>query len=160
MNEELSASEVEALKARFRAADCTVTDLDGTSFEIVGREFPVCTHVYANPYYVQLGTFIFANPRGFLPGRKSKIHQYLSQINRNAKLVKFTLEADKPDAERGGWPIMASAKLVTGIAGGDYNATALKNLVMLWFQDIAELVASPGNCELRTMIKEGQAHDP
>jgi hypothetical protein len=102
MNEELEASEVEALKSRFRAVGCAVTDLDGTSFEIVGREFALRTHVFANPYYVQLGTFIFASPQGFLPGRKSKIHEYLSRINSNAKLVKFTLEGDKPDADRGG----------------------------------------------------------
>ena len=159
MNDELDTSEVEVLKSRFRAAGCTVTDLDGTSFEIVGSEFPVRTHVSANPYYVQLGTFIFASPHGFLPGRKSKIHAYLSHINRTAKLVKFTLEGEKPEAERGGWPIMASVKLVTGVAGGDYDASALKNLVLLWFQDIAELIASPGDFELHAMMKEGQSND-
>jgi hypothetical protein len=156
MNDELDASKVEALKSRFRAAGCSVTDLEGTSFEIVSSEFPVRTHVFANPYYVQLGTFIFANPGGFLPGRKSKIHDYLSQINRNAKLAKFTLEGDRPDAQRGGWPIMASVKLVTGVAGGDYDAAALKNLLMLWLQDIAELISSPGDCELHTMVKGEQ----
>ena len=153
MSDELATSEVEALKSRFRATGCAVTDLDGTSFEIVGREFPLRTHVFANPYYVQLGTFIFASPQGFLPGRKSKICEYLSRINSNAKLVKFTLEGDKPDADRGGWPIMASVKLVTGVAGGNYDAAALKNLVMLWWQDIAELVASPGDFELHVMMK-------
>ena len=159
MKDELEASEVEVLKSRFRDAGCTVTDLDGASFEIVGREFALRTHVFANPYYVQLGTFIFATPSGFLPGRKSKIHEYLSRINSNAKLVKFTLEGDKPDADRGGWPVMASVKLVRGVAGGDYDAAALKNLVMLWWQDIAELVASPGDFKQHVMMKEGDADD-
>ena len=54
---------------------------------------------------------------------------------------------------------MASVKLVTGVAGGDYDAAALKNLVMLWWQDIAELIASPGDCELRVMMKEGESDD-
>jgi hypothetical protein len=159
MKDELKASEVETLKSRFRDAGCTVTDLDGTSFEIVGREFALRTHVFANAYYVQLGTFIFASPQGFLPGRRSRILEYLSRINSNAKLVKFTLEGDRPDADRGGWPVMASVKLVTGVAGGDYDAAALKNLVMLWWQDIAELVASPGDCEVRVMMKEGESDD-
>ncbi len=159
MKDELEPSEIETLKSRFRDAGCTITDLEGTSFEIIGREFALRTHVFANPYYVQLGTFIFVSPQGFLPGRRSMILEYLSRINSNAKLAKFTLEGDKPDAERGGWPVMASVKLVTGVAGGDYDAAALKNLVMLWWQDIAELVASPGACELRVMMKEGESDD-
>jgi hypothetical protein len=64
------------------------------------------------------------------------------------------MEADKPDAERGRWPIFASVKLVTGVAGGDYDAAALKNLVLLWLQDIAELGASPGDFELHMMMRE------
>jgi hypothetical protein len=159
MKDELEASEVETLKSRFRDAGCTVKNIDGTSFEIFGGEFALRTHVFANPFYVQLGTVIFASPHGFLPGRRRKILEYLSRINSNAKLVKFTLEGDRPDPDRGGWHVMASIKFVTGIAGGDYDAAALKNLIMLWWQDIAELVASPGDCELRLMIKDGESDD-
>jgi hypothetical protein len=159
MSDELSASEVQSLKERFRAAGCAVIDLDGATFEIVGSDFPLRTHVSVNPYYVQLGTYIFASPQGFLPGRKSKLHEYLSDINRNAKLAKFTLERDAPPTPKGVWPIFASVKLVTGVAGGDYDASALKNLVLLWFQDIAELIASPGGFELHTMVKEVQSND-
>jgi hypothetical protein len=159
MNDELAASEVEALKSRFRDAGCTVTDLDGTNFEIVGGEFAVRTHVFANPYYVQLGTFIFASPPGFSWRGKSRIQEYLCHINRDAKLVKFTLERDAPPTPRGVWPIFASVKLVTGVVGGDYDATALKNLVMLWWQDIAELIAFPGDFELHVMKQEGDSND-
>ncbi len=154
MSDELSPPEVETLKGRFRAAGCTVTDLDNATFEIIGNDFPLRTHVSVNPYYVQLATYIFATPRGFLPNRKSKLHEYLSDINRNAKLAKFTLERDAPPAPKGVWPIFASVKLVTGVAGGDYEADALKNLVLLWLQDIAELIASPGGFELHTMMHE------
>ncbi len=160
MSEELTPAEVEALKSRFRAAGCAVTDLDDTSFEIVSSEFPVRTHVFATAYYVQLGTFIFASARGFLPGRKRKVHEFLSRINCNAKLVKFTLEAEGRDGRRGGWPIFASVKLVTGVAGGDYDAAALKNLVMLWFQDIAELVESTSDFELHAMMQGGESEEP
>ena len=160
MSQKLSTSEVETLKSRFRAAGCEVTDLDDTTFEIVGRDFPVRTHVTVNPYYVQLATFIFGSPRGLLlPNRKSKIHAYLCDINRNAKLVKFTLEGDKPNPEKGGWPIFASVKLVTGVEGGNYTAEALNNLVLLWLQDIAELFASPGGFALRTLMRQKDPND-
>ncbi|HKQ39589.1 MAG TPA: hypothetical protein VJ063_16050 [Verrucomicrobiae bacterium] len=154
MSDELDACEVEALKSRFRAAGCRVTDIDGKSFEIVGSDFPVRTHVFPTAYYVQLATFIFAKPHGFLFRSKSKIHEYTSRINRTAKLVKFTLEGDRPNSERGGWPMMASVKLITGVAGGNYDPAALKNLLLLWFQDIAELIASPGNFELHAPMEE------
>jgi len=159
MSDELSTLAFEDLKERFRAAGCVVTDLDGATFEIVGSDLPLRTHVFANPYYVQLATYIFATPQGFLPGRKSKLHEYLSDINRNAKLAKFTLEHDAPETPKGVWPIFASVKLVTGVAGGDYHADALKNLVLLWLQDIAELIASPGDFELRTMTKGDESND-
>jgi hypothetical protein len=159
MNEEPGTSEIEGLKSRFRAAGYTVTGIDDLSFEIVGSDFPLQTHVSVNPYYLQLATFIFAAPQGFLPGRKSRIHEYLSTINTRAKLAKFTLETDRPDAPQGVWPIFASVKFVTGVAGGDYDADALENLVLLWLQDIAELVASPLGCELRTMMKQGRSDD-
>ena len=154
MSDELSTSEVETLKSRFRAAGCKVTDLDETSFEIVGSDFPLRTHVSVNPYYVQLATYIFASPQGFLPNRKSKVFEYLSDINRNAKLAKFTLEPDAPHTAKRVWPIFASVKLATGVSGRDYDADALKNLVLLWLQDIAELIASPGGFELQTMMRE------
>jgi hypothetical protein len=159
MSDRITAAELESLKSRFRAVDCTVTDLDDTSFEIVGSEFPIRTHVFVTPYYVQLGTFIDAAPQGFLPNRKGKIHAFLNTINVRAKLAKFTLETDKPDADSGGWPIFASTKFVTGVIGGDYDAAALKNLVMLWFQDVAELIASPCAFELRAMMQEGESGD-
>jgi hypothetical protein len=136
MSDELSTSEVETLKERFRAAGCTITDLDG-----------------------QLATYIFASPRGFFLGRKSKLHGYLSGINRDAKLAKFTLERDAPPTPKGVWPIFASVKLVTGVAGGDYQADALKNLVLLWLQDIAALIAAPGDFELHAMMKEEESND-
>jgi hypothetical protein len=156
---EITPTELETLKSRFLAAEYRVTDLDETSFEIVGSDFPVRTHVFVTPYYLQLGTFIVASPQGFMPGRKSKLDAFLSAINLRAKLVKFTVDVDKPDAEKGGWPVFVSVKLVTGVTGVDYDAAALKNLAMLWFQDIAELVVSHDGFELHAMMQEGDSND-
>jgi len=46
-----------------------------------------------------------------------------------------------------------------GVAGGDYQADALKNLVLLWLQDIAALIAAPGDFELHAMMKEEESND-
>jgi len=154
MSEQLSPEEVETLKHRFRSTGCSVTDFGDSSFEIVGWEtFPLRTHVSVNPYYIEFGTIITAVGQGFLPNRLSKVHAFLNHINLAAKLVKFTLDADKPNPRAGGWLIMASVRLITGVAGGDYAPEALKNLVMLWFQDIAELIRSDPPFELRAMLQ-------
>ena len=154
MSEQLSLDEVESLKERFRATGCTVTDIGDMSFEIVGWDtFPLRTHVSVNPYYIELGTFVTAKTQGFLPNRISKVHSFLNDINHAAKLAKFTLDSKKPDPKAGGWFIMASVRFVTGVAGGDYDPDALKNLVTLWFQDIAELIRADSPFELRTMLQ-------
>ena len=42
----LSSKELARLKSTFRAADCTVRDLKGTSFEIFHAELPLRSHVF------------------------------------------------------------------------------------------------------------------
>src|SRR5262245_49845789 len=129
------------LKSKFRAAGCGVKDLTASTFEIIDDEFPVRTHVEANPYYVQLGTYILAKPPRAVA--KTTVQGLLCDINLKAKLVKFTMKANKPDKKTAAWPILASVKLITGVVGGDYHASALRNLFLLWLHDIAELMASP-----------------
>jgi hypothetical protein len=141
MADELSPQEIATLKSRFRAAGCAVTALDDSAFEIVSDDFPVRTHVYATPYYLQLATNILAKPRQGVP--IEKVREFLCAINLKASLVKFTMETDRPDEQTEAWPILASVKLVTGVVGGDYQASAIKNLFLLWLQDIAELMAEP-----------------
>ncbi len=151
MKKRLNAAQMKKLKSRFRAAGCAVKDLNGSTFEVVDDEFPVRTHVEANPYYVQLGTYVLAKPRRAVA--KTKVEELLCNINLKAKLVKFTMEANEPDKETEAWPILASVKLVTGVAGGDYHASALKNLFLLWLQDIAEAMANaPATFEMHPVM--------
>ena len=154
MSDQLTSDELDTLKGRFRAAGCSVTDIDDTTFEMIGRDLPVRTHVMANPFFVQLGTVIEALPSGFMPSRASKIHAFLNEINLDAKLVKFTVDTDRPDPETERWPIMASVKLVTGTVGGNYEPKALENLILLWYQDIATLIARKTSFQLRAMMVE------
>ena len=141
MADELSPKEIETLKSRFTAAGCIVTALNDSAFEVVSDDFPVRTHVYANPYYLQLATNILAKPQQRVT--IEKVREVLCAINLKASLVKFTMETDTPDVKTEAWPILASVKLVTGVEGGDYQATAIKNLFMLWLQNIAELMSEP-----------------
>jgi hypothetical protein len=151
MTNRLKLPEMKRLKSSFRAAGCTVRDLDASTFEVLDDEFPVRTHVIANPYYVQLGTYILAKPQR--PVRKSKVHELLCYSNLKSNVVKFTVDADSPDAQTQAWPIFASVKLVTGVVGGDYPATAIKNLFLLWLQDVAEMMANaPESFEMHPMM--------
>lgn len=141
MPDDLSPAVIETLKSRFGAAGCTVKPLKNRTFEAVSEDFPVRKHVYANPFYLQLGTQILAKPRQKFA--IEKVWELLCNINQKASLVKFTMETDRLDNKTQSWPILASAKLVTGVAGGDYPPLAIKNLFMLWLQDIASLMAEP-----------------
>ena len=151
MTDRLKPAEMKRLKSVFRAAGCAVTDLDESSFEVVDDEFPIRTHVMANPYYVQLGTYVLATAEP--PATKAKVHEFLCTSNLKAKVVKFTMEADEPDQQTAAWPIFASVKLVTGVPGGDYQPTAVKNLFLLWLQDLAETMAkAPEGFEIHPMM--------
>ncbi len=152
MSEELSREEIDTLKKRFEAAGCAVNDLSDTEFEIVGWDaFPLKTYVFVNPYFIQFNTVIIGRGKGFMWKRLSRAHAFLNRSNLAAKLAKFTLDSDKPDPRMGGWFILAGVRFVTGVVGGDYDADALKNLVTLWFQDIAELLRSDAPFELQAM---------
>jgi hypothetical protein len=125
MNSRLNTAQMKRLKSRFRAAGCAVKDINDSTFEVVDDDFPVRTHVEANPYYVQLGTYVLAKPARAVA--KTKVRKLLCDINLKAKLVKFTMEADRPDKETTAWPILASVKLVTGVAGGDYQLSSVSH---------------------------------
>ncbi len=150
----ITSGQLDALKSRFRGAGYSVADVDDESFEIADRDFPVRTHISVTPYYVQLGTFIAAIPQGFMPGRKSKRDAFLQGINLRAKVVRFTVEADKPDDEDGHWLVLADLKLITGATGADHDEESLRNVAALWYQDIAALMASPSGFVLHAMMRE------
>jgi len=150
----LSSKQLSRLKSTFRAADCTVTDLEGTNFEIYHADMPLRSHVLVNPYYLQLGTMLAARPMNRRDKKTSAIHAYLSKINKEANLAKFVLNDDKFDSKQGGWSIFASVRFVTGKIGGNYEPAALKNMVTIWFYDLANLMAAPEPFELCAMLEE------
>ena len=155
MDTELTPEELETLKEHFRAAGCAIKDIGDANFEIVGAsDFPLRTHVSVTPYYIELGTFITAVGSGFMPNRLGKVHAFLNRSNLAAKLAKFTLEEDKLDPDVEGWFVMASFRMLRGVTGGEYGADAIKNLVTLFFHDIAELLLTKSGFEVRAMLLE------
>jgi len=150
----LSSKQLARLKSTFRAADCTVRDLKGSNFEIFHAELPLRSHVVVNPYYLQLGTILTAKPVNRRDKETSAIHAYLSKINKQANLAKFVLNDEEFNSNEGGWSIFASVRFVTGKIGGNYEPAALKNLVTIWFYDLAELMAAPGPFDLCAMLEE------
>lgn len=150
----LSAPQLTRLKSTFRAAECTVKDLKGSEFEIYHAEMPLRSHVLVNPYYLQLGTMLAAKAINRRAKKLSDIHAYLSKINKQANLAKFVLNDEHFDANRGGWSIFASVKYVTGKIGGNFEPAALKNMVLIWFYDLANLMAAPEPFELSALLQE------
>jgi hypothetical protein len=152
MSDDLSPAEVKKLKSQFRSAGCSVKDLKDSTFEIIPDEFPVRTHVFANPYYIQLSTQILAKPKRI--ASLHEVRKFICDINLDASFIKFTLDEREQFKQPEAWATIASVKLVTGIAGGDYQATALKNLILLWQQDIANLMVSSKEFEIHPMMDE------
>jgi len=150
----LNSKQLTRLKAIFRAAECTVRDLKGSNFEIFHAELPLRSHVLVNPYYLQLGTILTARPVNRRDKMASAIHAYLSKINKQANLAKFVLNREEFDASEGGWSIFASVRFVTGKIGGNYEPAALKNMVTIWFYDLANLMAAPEPFELCALLEE------
>ena len=132
-----------ALMAAFGELDCSVKGLSDSSFEIARKEYPVATHVYANPYFLQLSSIVIARPKGFPFRTRAKLHAFLNEANSKAKLAKFTLDEEKANPDFRGWEVMASVKFVNGGVGGEWNKDVLKNCLNLWLQDIAEFILLP-----------------
>jgi hypothetical protein len=150
----LSSKQLARLKSAFRAADCTLRDLEGTNFEIFHAELPLRTHVLVNPYYLQLGTMLVAKPVNRRDKKPGAIHAYLSRINKQANLAKFVLNHEQFDSDEGGWSIFACVRFVTGKIGGNYEPAALKNMITIWFYDLANLMAAPEPFELCALLEE------
>src|ERR1044071_2485027 len=127
----LSGDEIAALKEAFGGLDCVVTDLEGESFEISHEQYRVATHVYATLYFLQFSTFIIARPKGFPFRTRSRLHAFLNRANTNSKLTRCYVEEDRPNAQFGGWMIMASARFVKGVIAGDWEREALDNCLKL-----------------------------
>src|SRR5688572_16082211 len=147
----LSEEEIMALKIVFGGLDCAVKDLEDSSFEISPKQYSVATHVYANPYFLQLSTVLLARPKGFRFRTRVKLHAFLNQANCSAKLAKFTLDGEKPNPNFGAWLVMASVKFVKGTVGGEWDKDALNNCLNLWLQDIAEFMLLPAPFGFETL---------
>ena len=141
------------LKSRFAEAGCNVTEVDGTNFQIIHPQYPVATHVQPNPFFLQLTTILHVQGQGFRPNSQAKLHTFLAKANSRSHIVKFTDGSGDFGSPDEGWSVAATAKLITGAEGLNYDVTALGNLVTLWTQDIATCVAKESEFKVVAMIE-------
>jgi hypothetical protein len=139
MKSEKQHHDVRLLKSRFVEAGCKVADLDGSNFEIVPAIYPVATHVRPTPSYLQLVTVLYVQGQGFRPNSSSKLLNFLSSTNSRATLAKFTDGTKIYGRRYEGWNVAVTANLIAPRDGLDFDVGALKNLILLWSEDI-------GNC--------------
>lgn len=140
------------IKHSFAGAVASLADLDSSSFEILGRDFPLRTHVMVTPYYLQLGTMLKAHRLGLRGRSRSRFYRYLSEMNSSTSITKVTAEADATD-EEGCWLLMARAMIVSGQEGTNYSSAAIGNILTLWHQDVANLITTEGAYEVGGMVE-------
>jgi hypothetical protein len=150
----LTEEEMATLKRAFAEADCAVKDLNESCFEISHKEYPVVTHVYATPYFLQLSTVMVARPKGFPFRTRAKLYAFLNRANSSAKMARFSVDGEKVNPDFGGWLVMASVKFIKGTTGGEWDKDALKNCLLLWLQDIAEFILLPSPFGFVAMKRE------
>ena len=156
MSDEFTAEELETVKATFRDSGCIVTDFSETHFEIVSEEFPAACLVYANPYFLEINTLLWARPQNFLGRLKSKRNSLLNDANMITNVGKLTSDMDSYSRDEGGWRIQMMARLVTGQSEPDFQASAVKNLITLILQDVANVVTLNSDFEIVAMIKDDE----
>jgi hypothetical protein len=152
MNSEPSPGDLSTIRALFAATGCEVVDTGDSGFQITPVDYPVKTLVVVTPFYLELVTVLVVYGEGFRPNASSKLHAFLSAANSRTNLVRFT--DGTPDLGRveQGWKVAATLRYVTGSEGFNYDSSAIKNLLLLWQQDIATCVAEPGKFKVHAMI--------
>jgi len=140
----------EALKSAFREVSRDVSDVDDECFQVIGSDFPLMTLVRSTPFFLELNTVIQMDGQGFNPGSAKRFFPFLNALNQNANLAKLTTDG----AEDGTWTVHAKAMIVSGTEGTEYGAEALSNLLTLWHQDIAGIIATEGSYKITGMLSE------
>jgi hypothetical protein len=154
MEEELAPSEFEKIKEQFRGIGCTVADFSETHFEVVSQQFPAACLVYANPYFLEINTLLWARPKNPWPRFRSKRDSLLNEANQIANLAKLTCDAISFPREEGGWRLQATARIVTGRVGSEYATESVEHWLTLFLQDIANVILLDHGFELVAMMKD------
>lgn len=141
----------------FERCGYSVRALDGDCFEFRSDAWPIATHVYATPYFLQLTSFTHAIPRR--PRGQDVVvrDRLLSELNRSANLVKLTCDDRKISRQLGGWRIRIQAKMIPGIVRSRYTIAAIRGFTALWLSDFAQVVLQKQRFERGVFAIQGAA---
>jgi len=135
--------------AKFKQRGFTVRELEDGNFEFVHESLPAKTHVYANDYFIQLTTFVYAIPRGFLGRFKVSRDSFLNRANQKTNLMKLTCSEVKFDDA---WAIQCQIKITSGEVKFLYSDDSIANLVKLWLQDLAGILMMSEDFDISAML--------
>lgn len=76
----------------------------------------------------------------------------MNAMNASTNLTKLTAETDSAD-EDSSWLLMARAMIVSGSESTNYDSESFSNILTLWHQDIANLIAMEGPYTVTTMLE-------
>lgn len=138
---------IDDLKSAFGRICRSVEDQGADCFVIHGSDFPLKTLVRPTPYFIEFNTVLQMIGQGFNPGSSKRFYAFLNQLNQKTNLAKLTAN----DVQGKTWTVYAKAMIVSGSESTNYEDEALSNLVTLWHQDIAKLIASKGSYQITGM---------
>jgi hypothetical protein len=136
----LSKAEVRVIMQIFERCGYSVRALDEWCFEFRSNAWPIATHVYATPYFLQLTSFSHAIPHRARGEEVTVRDRLLNKLNRSTNLVKVTCDDQKISQQLGGWRIRIQAKLIPGIVRSRYTIAAIRGFTALWFHEFAQVV--------------------
>ena len=136
----LTKAEVRAIIQIFERCGYSVRALDRWCFEFRSTSWPIATHVYATPYFLQLTSFTHAIPHRVTGEEVMVRDRLLNELNRSTNLVKLTCDDRKISQQLGGWRIRIQAKLIPGIVRSRYTAAAVRGFTALWFHEFGQVV--------------------
>lgn len=81
-------------------------------------------------------------------GQRAKLFPFLDELNQATTIAKLTSEG----VDDGTWTVLAKAMIVSGAESTDYTTELLSNLVTLWHEDIAGVIATKGPFVITGML--------
>lgn len=137
--------------AAFRETECTAKPISEDNLEFIHPDFPARTHVFANPYFLQFSTYVFARPKTFSGRFLWTRDRFLNEANQKTNLMKLT--CDEPRLSGGLWSVICQCKIATGEIASAFTPVALDHLVKLWLQDLAYVVQLDDTYEVIAMLE-------
>ena len=139
----------EELKSVFGRICRSVSDFEFDCLVIHGSELPLKTLVRPTPFFIEFNTVLQMEGQGFNSGSKRRFFSFLNQLNQKTNLTKLTADG----VTSGIWTVHAKMMIVSGVESTAYGDDALSNLLTLWHQDIANIIATKDRYQITGIMQ-------